>query len=60
MCGPLLRRFLGRHLMLCLGLGIVRDIVEAWGGKLQLGTAEIGGLLVSIKLPARKQKATTA
>ena len=23
MCGPLLRRFLGRHLMLCLGLGIV-------------------------------------
>ena len=43
-----------------LGLGIVRDIVEAWGGKLQLGTAEIGGLLVSIKLPARKQKATTA
>ncbi len=43
-----------------LGLGIVRDIVEAWGGKLQLGTAEIGGLLVSIKLPARKQKAMTA
>lgn len=43
-----------------LGLGIVRDIVEAWGGKLQLGTAEIGGLLVNIKLPARKQKATTA
>ncbi|PAA40068.1 ATP-binding protein [Pseudomonas fragi] len=43
-----------------LGLGIVRDIVEAWGGKLQLGTAEIGGLLVSIKLPARKQKATKA
>ncbi|OZY42480.1 ATP-binding protein [Pseudomonas fragi] len=43
-----------------LGLGIVRDIVDAWGGALQLETGELGGLLVRIKLPARKQRATTA
>ena len=43
-----------------LGLGIVRDIVDAWGGALQLETGELGGLLVRIKLPARKQGATTA
>ena len=43
-----------------LGLGIVRDIVDAWGGALQLETGELGGLLVRVKLPARKQRATTA
>ena len=43
-----------------LGLGIVRDIVDAWGGVLQLETGELGGLLARIKLPARKQRATTA
>ena len=43
-----------------LGLGIVRDIVDAWGGALQLETGELGGLLVRIKLPAHKQRATTA
>ncbi|MCF3195563.1 ATP-binding protein [Pseudomonas bubulae] len=43
-----------------LGLGIVRDIVDAWGGALQLETGELGGLLVRVRLPARKQRATTA
>ena len=36
-----------------LGLGIVRDIVDAWGGQLQLGESALGGLAVSIELPAR-------
>lgn len=34
-----------------LGLGIVRDIVEAWGGQLQLLTSPLGGLRVRIDLP---------
>lgn len=34
-----------------LGLGIVRDIVEAWGGQLQLLISPLGGLRVSIELP---------
>jgi signal transduction histidine kinase len=36
-----------------LGLGIVRDIVEAWGGALALQESEWGGLNVLIKLPKR-------
>nr|WP_279309649.1 sensor histidine kinase [Pseudomonas koreensis] len=36
-----------------LGLGIVRDIVEAWGGVLVLGESEWGGLKVEIQLPRR-------
>lgn len=36
-----------------LGLGIVRDIVEAWGGRLQLLESPLGGLRVSIHLPER-------
>lgn len=36
-----------------LGLGIVRDIVEAWGGEMQLETGELGGLQVVIHLPGR-------
>ncbi|GFM53216.1 ATP-binding protein [Pseudomonas capsici] len=36
-----------------LGLGIVRDIVEAWGGDLQLLTSPQGGLRVRIDLPER-------
>jgi signal transduction histidine kinase len=36
-----------------LGLGIVRDIVEAWGGVLQLQESEWGGLKVLIQLPER-------
>ncbi len=36
-----------------LGLGIVRDIVDAWGGQLQLGESALGGLAVLIELPAR-------
>ncbi|MFH6568874.1 MULTISPECIES: ATP-binding protein [Pseudomonas] len=43
-----------------LGLGIVRDIVDAWGGEMQLDTGTLGGLLVRIKLPGRTPKATTA
>ncbi len=34
-----------------LGLGIVRDIVDAWGGQLALGDSQLGGLCVSIRLP---------
>ncbi|WP_449433909.1 ATP-binding protein [Pseudomonas putida] len=34
-----------------LGLGIVRDIVEAWGGQLVLLQSPLGGLRVSIELP---------
>ncbi|RJG14592.1 sensor histidine kinase [Pseudomonas cavernicola] len=36
-----------------LGLGIVRDIVEAWNGRLQLLSSPLGGLRVSIELPSR-------
>jgi signal transduction histidine kinase len=36
-----------------LGLGIVRDIVEAWGGRLSLLESPLGGLRVSIQLPDR-------
>jgi len=43
-----------------LGLGIVRDIVDAWGGEMQLDTGTLGGLLVRIRLPGRTPKATTA
>lgn len=34
-----------------LGLGIVRDIVDSWGGKLSLLQSEWGGLKVVIQLP---------
>ena len=34
-----------------LGLGIVRDIVEAWGGILRLEESQWGGLRVVIELP---------
>ncbi|KOX62485.1 histidine kinase [Pseudomonas psychrophila] len=43
-----------------LGLGIVRDIVDVWGGEMALETGSLGGLMVRIKLPGRTQKATTA
>ncbi|GAB7529657.1 sensor histidine kinase [Pseudomonas sp. 3A(2025)] len=36
-----------------LGLGIVRDIVDAWGGTLQLLESPAGGLQVRIDLPER-------
>ncbi|MGI4839635.1 MAG: sensor histidine kinase [Janthinobacterium lividum] len=36
-----------------LGLGIVRDIVDAWGGELQLRDSPLGGLRVSVTLPRR-------
>ncbi|NIX95276.1 sensor histidine kinase [Pseudomonas fulva] len=36
-----------------LGLGIVRDIVQAWGGKLQLLESPMDGLRVDIQLPRR-------
>nr|WP_314483885.1 sensor histidine kinase [uncultured Pseudomonas sp.] len=38
-----------------LGLGIVRDIVQAWGGRLQLLESPMGGLRVDIQLPRRSQ-----
>ena len=37
-----------------LGLGIVRDIVDVWGGEMQLVTGALGGLSVMIRLPARR------
>ena len=36
-----------------LGLGIVRDVIEAWGGEMQLSTGALGGLSVLIKLQVR-------
>ncbi|QZI72650.1 sensor histidine kinase [Pseudomonas protegens] len=36
-----------------LGLGIVRDIVDACGGRLSLGDSEWGGLRVEVELPKR-------
>ncbi|NBB09611.1 sensor histidine kinase [Pseudomonas sp. SLFW] len=36
-----------------LGLGIVKDIVEAWGGHVQLLDSPLGGLQVRIDLPER-------
>ncbi|MNP36168.1 Virulence sensor histidine kinase PhoQ [compost metagenome] len=36
-----------------LGLGIVRDIVDSWGGQLLLQESEWGGLKVTIDLPKR-------
>ncbi|TDV61258.1 sensor histidine kinase [Pseudomonas sp. LP_7_YM] len=37
-----------------LGLGIVKDIVAAWGGKIQLLDSALGGLQVRIDLPDRQ------
>jgi signal transduction histidine kinase len=37
-----------------LGLGIVRDIVDAWGGSLSLEDSPLGGLRVAIRLPKRR------
>lgn len=36
-----------------LGLGIVRDILNAWGGTLSLQDSALGGLRVQIELPAK-------
>jgi signal transduction histidine kinase len=36
-----------------LGLGIVKDIVEAWGGRIRLSDSALGGLQVRIDLPER-------
>jgi len=37
-----------------LGLGIVKDIVQAWGGRIQLLHSPCGGLQVRIDLPERQ------
>lgn len=37
-----------------LGLGIVRDIVDAWGGEIVLGQSSLGGLNVQVLLPLRR------
>ncbi|MBK1650405.1 sensor histidine kinase [Rhabdochromatium marinum] len=39
-----------------LGLAIVRDVVEAYGGTLGFGRAELGGLLVWVRLPSGSPK----
>ncbi|MBT8764770.1 ATP-binding protein [Metapseudomonas boanensis] len=36
-----------------LGLGIVRDIVDAWGGRMSLLDSPLGGLRVRVDLPPR-------
>ncbi|MCC2112589.1 MAG: hypothetical protein KDJ16_11195 [Hyphomicrobiales bacterium] len=38
-----------------LGLAIVSDIVEAYGGSLDLADAEAGGLLVTIRFPRERR-----
>lgn len=37
-----------------LGLGIVRDIVDAWDGQLQLADSPLGGLRVTVNLPLKR------
>ncbi|WP_341303040.1 sensor histidine kinase [Pseudomonas sp. TMP25] len=37
-----------------LGLGIVRDIVDAWAGQLQLTESPLGGLRVRVTLPLKR------
>ena len=37
-----------------LGLGIVRDIVDAWAGSLQLADSPLGGLRVTVSLPVKR------
>lgn len=37
-----------------LGLGIVRDLCELYGGELVLGRGELGGLCAKIQLPANR------
>ena len=37
-----------------LGLGIVRDIVAAWNGRIELQDSPLGGLRVAIQLPDRR------
>jgi len=37
-----------------LGLGIVRDIVDAWNGRLTLLESPLGGLRVSLELPRKR------
>lgn len=37
-----------------LGLSIVADLVDAYGGQIDLGTSDLGGLKVDILLPAAK------
>ncbi|MGP9826840.1 ATP-binding protein [Ectopseudomonas khazarica] len=36
-----------------LGLGIVRDIIEAWNGHIELQDSPLGGLRVMVRLPRR-------
>lgn len=38
-----------------LGLAIAGDLVEAYGGALELGRSELGGLLVEARLPLARQ-----
>jgi len=37
-----------------LGLGIVSELISVYGGEIELGTADIGGLRVCLSLPAVK------
>lgn len=37
-----------------LGLGIVRDIVDAWNGSFKLADSDLGGLKVTVSLPLKR------
>jgi signal transduction histidine kinase len=37
-----------------LGLGIVRDIIDAWGGQMRLTDSALGGLCVNVVLPVKR------
>ena len=43
-----------------LGLGIVRDIIEAWHGRIELQDSPLGGLRVVVSLPRRRTKVRRA
>lgn len=40
-----------------LGLAVVRQVVEAYGGTLELGSGEAGGARVVVTLPAAQKPA---
>jgi two-component system, OmpR family, sensor histidine kinase PhoQ len=36
-----------------IGLAIVRDIVQAYGGEIEIGSSRLGGTAMRLKLPGR-------
>jgi two-component system sensor histidine kinase PhoQ len=35
-----------------IGLAIVKEIAESYGGKLEIGRSELGGAEISVRIPA--------